>query len=272
MRAEIEKKLTTSFEQELFAATLKNLGSIDNPLRLNNFAYAMRELVRHILKRLAPDESILQCPWYTNETDKENGITRKQRAYYAVQGGLSDAYIHDVLDIEVAHIHSKLIKAIDKLNKFTHIEPNTFNLPQTEVEEYANATIKSIYDFLILIDICRNEIIERLSQEIDSATVDKILKETIDALDVLASHHYIDEIYTEDIKIQIINHECIKFCVMGTLGCELQWGSNGDIRRGDGHVMRKSFSFECEFISFIEEPDSIEIIEDSLGIDTRTMY
>lgn len=77
MLIEIENKLLPEFEKELFSAAQKNLGDKTNPLRLNNYAYAIRELTRHVLHRLAPDENVIRCSWYKNETDKANGITRK---------------------------------------------------------------------------------------------------------------------------------------------------------------------------------------------------
>ena len=123
MIAEIEKALAEGFERDLFAASQKNLSDKSNPLRLNNYSYAMRELTRHILHRLAPDHNVLICDWYKNETDKDNGITRKQRAYYAVQGGLHDSYMQNTLGLEVEDIHRDLVKAINKLSKFTYIEP-----------------------------------------------------------------------------------------------------------------------------------------------------
>lgn len=52
-------RLKTDFEQRLFEATINNLFDAYNPLRFNNFAYATRELVRHILTRIAPDKGVL---------------------------------------------------------------------------------------------------------------------------------------------------------------------------------------------------------------------
>lgn len=111
----------------------------------------MRELTRHILHRLAPDENVLNCDWYKNETDKENGITRKQRAYYAVQGGLHDLYVQNTLRLEVEDIHKDLIKAINNLSKFTHIEPKVFGLPDADIDALVNETTKAVYGFLTTI-------------------------------------------------------------------------------------------------------------------------
>src|ERR1700722_5327029 len=106
--------LSSGFEAELFEAALKNLNDHANPLRFNNFAYSVRETVRHVLKRLAPDYEVLRCHWYKNETGKQDGITRKQRAYFAVQGGLSDEYVKTSLGLDSEADHKALTKAIDE--------------------------------------------------------------------------------------------------------------------------------------------------------------
>lgn len=251
-------------------AAQKNLADKSNPLRLNNYSYAMRELTRHVLHRLAPDDYVISCPWYKNETDKEKGITRKQRSYYAVQGGLENSYVENTLGLEVEDIHSRLVKAINSLSKFTHIEPNVFDLPEADIDALVNETSESVYGFLTTIRDCRKMIIDSLWEHIDSAVIDETLKETIIAIDELATHHFIDEVYTDKVEIYEINHESIKFRVYGSIGCELQWGSNSDLRRGDGAVLSQSFPFVCELTSPVDAPEEIESIEDLLGVDTSS--
>lgn len=272
MLAEIEKALSEDFERKLFAASQKNLADKSNPLRLNNYSYAMRELTRHVLHRLAPDENVINCVWYKNETDKENGITRKQRAYYAVQGGLQDSYVKNILGLEVEDIHKDLIKAVNKLSKFTHIEPKVFDLAEGNIEALVNETTEAVYVFLATVSDCRRLIIDSLWEQIDSAIIDETLKETILALDELASHHFIDEVYTDEVEIYEINHEFIMFRAEGSIECELQWGSNSDVRRGDGAVLPQSFPFTCELLSPVYSPEAVQSVEGSLGVDTSSWH
>ena len=267
---QIKKFLSDGFEKDLLNASFENLKAIKNPLRFNNFAYSLRELVRHVLTRLSPDKNILKCPWYTNETDKKDGITRKQRAYYAVQGGLDDEYVKNELEIEVDEIHSDLIKAINELSKYTHIGPKTFDLPPEKVDELTNETLESVLAFLKTIENCKKSITDTLWEHIDSAVVDETLRETILSIDHLATHHFIDEVYTGEIIISSIDHEFIYFQANGSIGCELQWGSNSDLKKGDGAILPQSFPFICELISPIEAPDEVETIEDSLCVDTSS--
>jgi hypothetical protein len=64
-------------------------------IRLNQFAAAMRELFGHTLHALAPDANVTKCEWF-KRVPKTNGPTRRQRAKYATQGGLSDDYIDEI--------------------------------------------------------------------------------------------------------------------------------------------------------------------------------
>ena len=121
--------LASGFETELFDAAIRNLDDRQNPLRFNNFAYSVRETIRHVLKRLAPDEEVLRAQWYKNDTERPEGVTRKQRAYFAVQGGLSDGYVRNSLGLDTDADQKALGRAIDELNKYTHIERPTFGVP-----------------------------------------------------------------------------------------------------------------------------------------------
>jgi hypothetical protein len=55
----------------------------------------MRELFGYTLQTLAPDENFTECEWFEPEPGTK-GPTRRQRAKYATQGGLSDDYIAEI--------------------------------------------------------------------------------------------------------------------------------------------------------------------------------
>lgn len=262
--------LNTEFEKNLFASALRNLEDIDNKLRLNNFAYAMRELTRHVLYRLAPDNNVLQCKWYSNETQNENGITRKQRAIYAVQGGLDDLYVQKELAIEVNAIHTELIRSINALSKFTHIEPNCFDLANSDVNDFSDQTISAVSNFLHLIKNCHQTILEKYYETIDTSIVYEVISDTIQSIDELCSHHYIEEIYTSNVIITTIDHSFVNFKATGTISCELQYGSNSDLRNDIGAIIPISFPFSCELFSAIDEPSEISVLDDTLVVDTSS--
>lgn len=270
VRDSVERRLGSEFEKDLFRAAVDNLSDEDNPLRFNNFAYACRELVRHVLERLAPDDSVRKCTWYKTEGHSKESVTRRQRVYYAVQGGLSDSYLRTTLGLTIDEMHRELRDAVDRLSKYTHINENTFNVGATLGRQYAEETLTAVIGLFEEIDGCRKALVEKLWEHIDSSVIQAALNETIDAIDVLATHHFIDEIYTADVTITGIDNDCIYFLAEGSIACDLQWGSNSDLDRGDGMIRSESFSFECDLYSPVENPSEVVADEGSLKVDTTS--
>lgn len=124
----ILEHLGIGFEKELFLASLNNLSDKGNPLRFNNFAYCMREIITLILDKYSSDEDILKCCWYKNETDKDRGITRAQRVKYSIQGGFSDEKVFELLELDDEDEHgfisdtlTRFTKLFRELNEHTHL-------------------------------------------------------------------------------------------------------------------------------------------------------
>lgn len=272
MKDVIEEQLKGEFEKALFVAALGNLEDPTNPLRFNNFAYAMRELVRHVMVRLAPEDEVRACAWYKEETGRPNGISRRQRVYYAVQGGLSDKYVMDELSLEVGEIHRQLRDSIDNLSKHTHIEKATFNLGDGEVEGFVNETLSTVVDLFQTIAECRTTLVESLREHVDASVVNAAISETILSIDELATHHFIDAVYTEDVHVGQIDAHFIHFVAEGTVECELQWGSSSDLRRGDGATLEQAFPFTCELTSSVDNPGAIVAEENTFSADTSSWW
>lgn len=254
--------LATEFERRLFDAA--------NPLRFNNFAYAVRELTRHVLSRLAPDEKVRACIWYKEETGKPLGVSRRQRTVYAVQGGLGDRYVEEDLRLDVHSIHTQLRDAIDNLSKYTHVEESTFGIPSVDVDRMTDEVLTVLSDLFRVIDECKHEVAQALEENVNTEVVDHVLVETILAIDELATHHSIDEVYTDHVEVEAIDDQFIHIIARGTIECELQWGSNSDLRRGDGAVFPQSFSFECELKSDVEIPGDFHPDLATLRVDTSS--
>lgn len=268
LKASISSALDVSFELPLFNAALVNLNDQDNVLRYSNFAYAIRELTRHVFARLAPDEDVRKCAWYTDQShDLSRSITRKQRAIYATQGGLSHEFVHDSLNLDVAPVHKTLVEEINRLSKATHIEPHALSLSTARIDQYAADLLTALHHFLLSIEKCRAKVALEIDGLVDDAVVDEALRETIIEIDELASHHYVEEIYVDNYHVHHIDHQSIHIAANGTVQCELQYGSNSDLRRGDGAVLPQAFSFECELLCPVNDPRDVVASEGSLRVD-----
>ena len=256
------------FEKRLFNAAMQNLADRNNPLRFNNFAYACRELIRHVLERLAPAEKVKRCDWYRVEWDKGDQVTRRQRVYYAVQGGLTDVYVENELRIDIDNTHRRLRDALEALSKYTHVNEQTFDLSQELVDSKASETLGSLLELLELIEELRREIASTLQERVDEASVEAAISETLLEIDELASHHSVESIDVEEIEVVKIDDAFVYFKTIGTIHVELQWGSNSDVRNDMGAVGSMDFPFECVLEAPVDDPASVSTEEGAFSVDT----
>ena len=269
-KIEIGKRLSGDFEHDLFNAALYNLNDVDNKLRFNNFAYSLRELTRHILARLAPDKNVLNTAWFIPAThEKPKQITRKQRMKYAIQGGLLDVYVTDVLGIDVDEIGKKVNDSIDLLSKYTHINPESFYIQEVTIRNFSKDAIKAVLLLFQTIDESRSLLINKLETHIDKSIIDNLFYETIDTIDCLATHYNIENYSVNNIKLLGIDDTTVYFKAEGYVGVKLQYGSDGDLRRGDGMTMYESFPFTGDFYGRIKDRmEAFELNTETFEVDT----
>lgn len=94
--------ILNDFEKRLAGDCLKKLDA-DDDLRFNSFATPFRELIRRFLERVAPDAEVRNCEWFRPENKKNpDDISRRQRAFYAIKGGLRDEFIADELGLDIS--------------------------------------------------------------------------------------------------------------------------------------------------------------------------
>ncbi|MCQ4297706.1 hypothetical protein NAU58_19205 [Pseudomonas stutzeri] len=183
------------FERDLYEAAVRNLADTENKLRFNNFAYAIRELTRHMLHRLAPSDEVRKCVWWKSEIKgmkKKDDVTRVERAIYATQGGLSNHYMKKKLDLDFNESHAALRDAIEQLSKYTHIEPAVFGLSDGEVTRLAEETTSAVAGLAMAITDCRSAVADRLSGVIEDAAVQRVLETSLPEVDELATHHFVE--------------------------------------------------------------------------------
>lgn len=273
-KAEIDKRLVGTFERELVEASLSNLEDVKNKLRFNNFSYSIRELTRHILERLAPYKNVMDTTWFKpNDPKKPKQITRKQRMKYAIQAGLSDTYIEEELGIDVEEIGNKVTDAINLLSKYTHVNPSTFNIPDADVKRMSESVMKAVILLFETIEESRKLLVHEMEESINKSIISNLFFDTIDSIDYLATHYEIEEFNVYDIVLQNIDESDVYFQANGTVSVKLQYGSDGDLRRGDGMTIEESFPFSGEFYGKIcDNMSSFELETDTFEVDTDSHW
>jgi hypothetical protein len=264
--------LTDGFESSLLDAAFNNL-HIKNPLRFNNFAYSLRELLRHVLHRLSPDSEVSECDWFKPDPTSSTGFTRHQRIKYAIQGGLSDFYITKKLGVdEIGDVIKELLNTIKILSGYTHIEPTTFDLDEEEVEKLAIECLDATLWFVEKINETRKEVLEALVDDIDRSLLDRIISESVTEIMELSTHQFIEDIYSDGGHVEMIGPKSLLLKVTGQLDCELQYGSGSDMRRGDGAIINSSFPFTGTLYVKFKAPLGSVMEVDEFNVDTSSWY
>jgi len=265
--------LETEFEKELLKASFKNLLDMDNKLRFTGFSIGVRELSRNILVRLSPDEKVLKCKWYKNEIkDKPNGITRGQRVIYAVQGGLNDTFVSKELGLDLVRLNKSVKEAIETLNKYVHVNEKTIGLSESEIDKYVKIIIEAFVKLFLTIKECRENLISRLEDSIDKELIDHSVSEIIDKIDILATHYWVEHISSEKHKVIEINNSHILIETNGIIEVKLQYGSGGDMKRGDGLQTYDSFPFHCQLSCKVNNIHLFDTKIETLEVDTESWY
>jgi len=260
-----QKYLETDFEKKLFEAAINNLLDIHNPLRFNNFSYAMRELVDHILKRLAPDEYVKKCIWYT-PPDSEREVVRSQRIKYAIQKGLSDNFVSQELGINVSAIQRNIKQIVRELNKYTHVSQDTFDVDPVEQLQKLSSFLEAILKMFEIIESIETEIIDTIIGHIEKEVVDEILN-NYSELEKYVTHAYWGDYYIEEIELIDIDYEELRIRVSGIIEPEFQIGSDSDVRKGDGMVFTKKIPFICTLLSDATTPYELQIEDFYIQVD-----
>nr|WP_276595199.1 hypothetical protein [Roseateles albus] len=264
--------MANEFQRMLLAASLQSAREDSNPLRLNNFSASFRELFRHILVGLAPERSVSACMWFEPDPLAKGKVTRSQKVAFVIHGGLDPEYVTDELGIDIAAERKGLLKCIDRLNKFTHVNEDSFGSAPEEVEKQVLDACEALESFLDCADEARRLLCSRVEERIHDDVVSEAIGDTIQSLDELATHHCIEDVDVYEVEITLLDHEKIHFTAHGSVGVQLQWGSNSDVRRDEGAVIQDSYPLTCQFFSRVAEPEQLEVVQNSLCVDTSSWW
>jgi hypothetical protein len=180
---------------------------------------------------------------------------------------MADDYLKKVLKFDPKPLHKRVIDAIGVLSKFTHAGGGELIDDQKKIDKFAKDAVDALALFQTTIRECRDRVSEAVERHLDAQVLDRLIAEAIDEIDVLATHYYFDGHGIEDIAT-IIDDAELHFEVSGYVSVTLQWGSDGDYRRGDGLRGGGSFPFTCMFTAPVDDPKDVQMENDSFSVDT----
>lgn len=274
----ILEHLDEGFEKKLFIASLKNLSDKGNPLRFNNFAYCMREIIGIILDKYSEDDDIKRCSWFVQPNDTD--VTRVQRVTYAICGGMTSDYVkeHILEDVdEDENLLDETLKTFSKkfnnLSKYTHVRTEkNFDISNILCEKLSLEVLKLTNDIVTLVENCRREIHSKIYERISNAVIDESVQSTLDGLDILSSHGYVEYVNVSDYEVSSITSRYIVITGVGEASCVLEWGSGSDFRNGDGATMTDEFPLMFKAHISLNNLDDINIFAGDIDIDNSSWF
>jgi len=266
--AALKPKTIDEFSSWVIDGAERALADEANPLRLNFFSTAMRILFEHMMDMLAPKDQVVQCQWFKRKDGEDSRPTRTERIMFAIQGGLSETFVREELKLDTSSLRTRLRATIDELNKQIHGRENTILRDLSAQNAIVEATVAAMGGFLDAVRECRAAVLEPIAEALDEAAVDALITDTIGDIDELASHHSVEDVDIDDVVVQSIGAETITYRAKGALSVVLQWGSNSDVRRGDGIELPQSFPFYCDIAVPLSELWDLSFAETNYGVDT----
>jgi hypothetical protein len=270
----IAARFTSEFERDIFLAALRSFDEVDNPLRVNNFATALRELGRIHLDAQAPEDRIKKCDWFEQKYNqlKQPIIERTQRVKYAIQGELHDDFVRNTLGIEVDEATRDYTQLIGRLSAFTHINPKTFGVSGDDANDLAERAL-DVFDQLFTFVAERRDATRRAATDRAQEVLRDILYgEVNEELDRLSTHTSVETVDLYDLKIATMDSDYIRYEGHGNVDARLQYGSDSDVDRDDGHVSFDSYPLTCEFVADTCSPLDISVVPGMLKVDTDAFY
>ncbi len=258
--------LETPFEHQLFEASLRNYCSHGNPLRFNNFAFAMRELVTNILNRKAPELDVISAPWYIQESP-DRKVTRKQQLKYCAQKYIPDVLISDKTLDKINEKTKNYNKEYMIFNKYTHITEKYFNNESKavfdEVKQLIELTSKAYDIFDDLENVMSEEILESIGAEIREITKDNIP----DEVDILSSSTLVDDSEVTGIRLITMTKEFLYFLIEGTIYITRQYGKGEDFYASGDH-----YPFWFAVSVSVQDFSSVKPLNVNVMVDTSEWY
>lgn len=252
--------------REIFDAAVERFDHEDISLGLKNFASALRELGRIWLEQLAPKEKIRACEWFEQDTDlrEEDGVTRAQRAKYAVQGELPDEFVLEDLQIDMQSTVKEYLALIDELSNY-----GRFDTPAKTAELEA---IRALETFDRLSELIQERHASLLSSAAHAAKealppTYELFGEVDEELDRLPTHFLAGEYHLDSLLVLSLSPDRILYQGRGRVYVRRQYEWDAAVAWDDVAVVLDVCPFECSYEAPTSYPLDTSFVPGSIKID-----
>jgi hypothetical protein len=257
---------------QIFQSALQSYRDSSNTLRFTNAGNGLRELIRELFIKIAPDQELKRCSWFVPNKESKTGVTRAHRIRFAIFSYLSEKDFPESFCEEVDSLCKEILESIDELSKLTHVTKEVLDIPEPKAIQILNRFLQSFSIMLDVIKSSRAIVADLLYQEIQFALDELFTEAFFQELDSLSSHTRPQSAENVGIKIVNISSDHIEFSGKGSVFCHLQYGSDGDCARGDGVETEMSFPFTFEGKAKTNDPSEITVDRDLVKVDVSSFY
>jgi hypothetical protein len=263
----LEGRLQDDFSRDLLRGAIAALAQENVATRAQHFSVSMRDLSDHMLKQLAPDDDTIKaCAWY-EQHPKVEGPTRRQRAYYASRGGLTDSFLKNGLKLDPKEFHAEIGPAFNELNKRTHLKPDTVIADPAALENLANETIGALLEIFEVTEEVHREIIRRIEGHLYDEAIGAFINETIDSLDLIAGHYETGAVLYDEMRVLSVDGDTIHYEITGSVDVTLHYGSGSDAA-----MIEENFPFVCTTAATASEPLKLLSDQTEMKVDTSSWH
>ncbi|NKX66973.1 hypothetical protein HEP89_22895 [Labrenzia sp. 5N] len=251
----LEDSLPDKFSRNLLAGCLMVAKDQKNPVRLHLAAAGLRELFGHILNADSPDDEVRACAWFKQEPNT-NTVTRRQKAIYSTQGGLSDAFV-ERLGLDVEDFHRVAIRSIEALNKATHVRPDTLVNDEVAINSFVDEALEALEGLLQSFSEGRSAVKEALVDDVYRAMSNALIEQTFDEINILAGKGYEIDPWIDDAEIEVeaLRSQVILVRFSGVANVTLHYGP-----KHDAAEIHHDFPFWLRFEAPVEKPTELTLV------------
>lgn len=253
-------------------AAIASFRDASNPARFANTGNLLRELHREFLADVAPDDQVKQAPWFVSEPTSKTGVTRRHRIEFAIFRNLRKSDFPASFAEQADGIAVQLLKEIDKLSGYTHVTEGVLKKEMSDAGPVFASVMQAFLMLISAVESARILVEEDVTAEIQPHLDELFTQDFFDELDILSSHTRPQGACDIEITKITFDETAIQFEGSGGVECDLQWGSDGDVRRGDGAESSATFPFTFSGRASIGDISTIEIDRNSISIDTSSFY
>lgn len=246
-----------AFENDVLKSAYSHLNNLHDPLRCNIFALLIRELIRIVISRLAPDDRVSKASWCIDDR-----ITRRSRYRFAITGMISDAQIANHQKLNSADAVAELVRLNDTLSKYTHISPGTYNATQVLADQFLREVEDVVIEYARTLRETKDEIRDIMWTIVDESVNQHVLEAVPSELEILSGQTLVENIHVEHLQEFDTSTLMPTLTGSGAAEIELNYG------HGDDHMSSPDsypLTFEVEI-----DPETFAVAVTRVDVDTSS--